>query len=303
MAEPEAKQDAVRVVGSVDRVIHEPAKLMIMMVLSSVDRADYIFLMRATGLAWGNLSSHLSKLEAAGYVKITKTFVNKKPHTMANLTPRCRAAIKEYGHGMQSALRGSGLRTCSKALDTSDVRKSVGDSSEPLGAWSCQVAPCSRKPAVLRGGEERTHDLRYLARRDGTVLGERIDARRECRLAGDDQGRIDSVERQDAAIVTSRVGNALDTFKPVACDTAPADGNPALHAVPLHSGGLTDASVSPTRPMTFLTWPTSPDPPAPPSSMVIPYGTGCIVPAQLRPVLTPAIVSSWTQRKPWRNPS
>lgn len=66
MAEPEAKQDAVRVVGSVDRVIHEPAKLMIMMVLSSVDRADYIFLMRATGLAWGNLSSNLSKLEGRG---------------------------------------------------------------------------------------------------------------------------------------------------------------------------------------------------------------------------------------------
>jgi DNA-binding MarR family transcriptional regulator len=108
MAKPEPGADFVRVVGSVDRVIHEPARLMIMMYLSSVDRADYLFLMRATGLTWGNLSSHLSKLEGAGYVEMTKTFVKKKPHTMVSLTPSGRKAIKDYGEKMQSALKEIG---------------------------------------------------------------------------------------------------------------------------------------------------------------------------------------------------
>ena len=106
MAEPEAGADYVRAVGSVDRVIHEPSRLMIMMYLSSVDRADYLFLMRATGLTWGNLSSHLSKLEASQYVAISKTFVNKKPHTMVKLTDEGRKAIKTYGEAMQTALKG-----------------------------------------------------------------------------------------------------------------------------------------------------------------------------------------------------
>lgn len=106
MAEPEAKRDFARVVGSVDRVIHEPARLMIMMYLTSVEQADYLFLMRATGLTWGNLSSHLSKLETSGYVEIAKTFVNKKPHSMVSITPEGRKAIKAYGETMQSALKG-----------------------------------------------------------------------------------------------------------------------------------------------------------------------------------------------------
>jgi DNA-binding MarR family transcriptional regulator len=106
MAEPEAGPDFVRAVGSVDRVIHEPSRLMIMMYLSSVDKADYIFLMRATGLTWGNLSSHLSKLEASEYVELSKTFVNKKPHTMVKLTAAGRTAIKEYGEAMKTALKG-----------------------------------------------------------------------------------------------------------------------------------------------------------------------------------------------------
>jgi DNA-binding MarR family transcriptional regulator len=105
MAEPEVGPNFVRAVGSVDRVIHEPARLMIMMYLSSVDEADYVFLMRATGLTWGNLSSHLSKLEANDYVELSKTFVKKKPHTMVRLTAAGRKAIKEYGEAMQTALR------------------------------------------------------------------------------------------------------------------------------------------------------------------------------------------------------
>jgi len=67
---------------TIDRIIHEPARLMITAHLYVVESADYVFLMQNTGLTWGNLSSHLSKLEGAGYVDIIKEFIQKKPHTM-----------------------------------------------------------------------------------------------------------------------------------------------------------------------------------------------------------------------------
>jgi DNA-binding transcriptional ArsR family regulator len=69
-----------------DRLIHEPARLAIMTVLSSVKAADFVFLQRATGLTKGNLSSHLTKLEEAGLLKMEKRFVNKKPKTSVELT-------------------------------------------------------------------------------------------------------------------------------------------------------------------------------------------------------------------------
>jgi DNA-binding transcriptional ArsR family regulator len=71
---------------NLDRLIHEPGRLAIMTVLSSVTSADFTFLLQVTGLTKGNLSSHLSKLEDAGLVKIDKRFVHKKSHTTASLT-------------------------------------------------------------------------------------------------------------------------------------------------------------------------------------------------------------------------
>ena len=70
-----------------DRLIHEPARLAILTVLSSVRAADFVFLQRTTGLTQGNLSSHLTKLEEAGLVVIEKTFVHKRPNTSVALTP------------------------------------------------------------------------------------------------------------------------------------------------------------------------------------------------------------------------
>ena len=80
----------------IDRVIHEPARLLITAHLYVVESADYVFLMQNTGLTWGNLSSHLSKLEDVGYVEITKEFVERKPHTMVKLTPEGRSAFDAY---------------------------------------------------------------------------------------------------------------------------------------------------------------------------------------------------------------
>jgi len=97
MADIEA-QDEVELhpLTDLDRVIHSPARLMMMTYLYVVESVDFIFLMRLTGLTWGNLSSHLSTLEEAEYVNIEKRFIQKKSHTMVNLTDKGRQAFRDY---------------------------------------------------------------------------------------------------------------------------------------------------------------------------------------------------------------
>ena len=80
----------------VDRLVHEPARLLIMTILSAVDSADFLYLQRETGLTKGNLSSHLSKLEAAGYIEITKTYRGKIPLTVCKLTTSGQYAFSNY---------------------------------------------------------------------------------------------------------------------------------------------------------------------------------------------------------------
>jgi DNA-binding MarR family transcriptional regulator len=80
----------------VDRLIHEPGRLAILTVLSSVKDADFVFLQRTTGLTKGNLSSHLTKLEDAGLVTIEKRFVRKKPNTNVALTAEGRRRIARH---------------------------------------------------------------------------------------------------------------------------------------------------------------------------------------------------------------
>jgi DNA-binding transcriptional ArsR family regulator len=75
-------RDEIHTPDSIDKLIHEPARLNIMTHLYVVESADFLFMMRQTGLTFGNLSAHMSKLEEAGYIDIIKEFVGKKPHTM-----------------------------------------------------------------------------------------------------------------------------------------------------------------------------------------------------------------------------
>ncbi len=93
-----------RPIASVDRLIHEPSRFMIMAHLYVVESADFLFLIRQTGLTWGNLSSHLSKLEAAGYMAIEKEFLGKKPHTMLRITDEGRVAFQKYRQNMKQVL-------------------------------------------------------------------------------------------------------------------------------------------------------------------------------------------------------
>ena len=88
-----------------DRLIHEPARLAILTVLSSVQDADFTFLQRTTGLTKGNLSSHLGKLEAGGLVEITKTFIRKKPNTSVALTPVGRERVARHWEQLEQLRR------------------------------------------------------------------------------------------------------------------------------------------------------------------------------------------------------
>lgn len=90
--------------ADINRTIHSPARLMVMTYLYVVESADYIFLQSLTGLTWGNLSSHLSKLEAEGYVEIKKEILGKKPHSMVSMTESGRDAFRTYKESIQQVL-------------------------------------------------------------------------------------------------------------------------------------------------------------------------------------------------------
>jgi len=101
----QVKKPKAQVPAGIDRLIHEPARMNIMANLYVVDSADFLFLMRQTGLTFGNLSSHMSKLEAAGYVGVKKSFVDRKPHTLLRLTAKGRAAFQNYTRKMRQMFK------------------------------------------------------------------------------------------------------------------------------------------------------------------------------------------------------
>ena len=86
---------------NIDRLIHEPTRLMIMTQLYVVESADFLFLQHQLQMTPGNLSSHLSKLEEAGYVEIVKEFIERKPHTALELTKKGRKAFREYQQNLK----------------------------------------------------------------------------------------------------------------------------------------------------------------------------------------------------------
>jgi len=94
--------DNLRSLTELDRLIHEPARLLIVTILSTVESADFLFLQRETDLTKGNLSAHLSKLEGAGYVSIEKTFKGKLPLTVCKLTDSGQEAFDGYRQQMQN---------------------------------------------------------------------------------------------------------------------------------------------------------------------------------------------------------
>jgi DNA-binding MarR family transcriptional regulator len=101
MAALDGRAEELHPLAGIDRTIHAPARLMVVTYLYVVESAEFITLMRLTGLTWGNLSTHLSKLEEAGYVYIEKGYHGKKPRTMLSLTPEGREAFSSYRRQME----------------------------------------------------------------------------------------------------------------------------------------------------------------------------------------------------------
>ena len=104
MTEPQIDPAGISSLVNIDPIIHAPARLTVLTYLYVVESVDFVFLKNMTGLTWGNLSTHLSKLEEVDYVTIEKKFKGKKPHTMIRLTDKGRAAFREYKQNMQKVL-------------------------------------------------------------------------------------------------------------------------------------------------------------------------------------------------------
>lgn len=92
----------IRAISQLDRLVHEPARLQILMFLREVEEADFLYLQREGGFTQGNLSGHLSKLEEASYIRIRKMFKGKMPLTVCRLTAAGEKALRTYCEQMNS---------------------------------------------------------------------------------------------------------------------------------------------------------------------------------------------------------
>jgi len=88
----------------IDQIIHAPARLRILMMLYVVESLDYVFLKNQSGLSWGNLATHLGKLENAGYINVIKGYQGKKPQSQIQLTTNGRKAFRSYKNTLQQIL-------------------------------------------------------------------------------------------------------------------------------------------------------------------------------------------------------
>lgn len=97
--------DVLALAAEIDKTVHEPARLMILSMLNVVDSADFTFLLNQTSLTRGNFSTHMKKLEDAGFVAVTKEFVDNKPLTTYAITTVGRQALSNYRQQMEKILQ------------------------------------------------------------------------------------------------------------------------------------------------------------------------------------------------------
>ncbi len=96
MTERPVDHEGISSLVSIDQIIHAPIRLTILIYLYVVESVDFVFLKNITGLPWGNLSTHLNKLEKEGYVETEKGYKGKRPNTMIRLSDKGRTAFREY---------------------------------------------------------------------------------------------------------------------------------------------------------------------------------------------------------------
>jgi len=86
--------------NNINRVVHEPVRLAILKILTSAKEVDFNFLLTTLGLTKGNLATHTSKLETAGFIEVKKEFRGKIPHTSYRITKTGRREFQEYWENM-----------------------------------------------------------------------------------------------------------------------------------------------------------------------------------------------------------
>ena len=94
----------------IDNIIHQPVRLRIMSSLVALDpgeQVDFVHLRKILELTDGNLGAHLAKLENAGYVKVEKTFIARKPRTFIKAIGKGRDAFNEYTSTLKQIIKGS----------------------------------------------------------------------------------------------------------------------------------------------------------------------------------------------------
>ena len=100
--------ERIQEVSQLDRLVHEPARLKILLILQAVGEADFLYLQRDGEFTQGNLSTHLNRLESAGYVEIEKKFKGKVPLTVCRLTSAGERALAAYSRQMLGILQPEG---------------------------------------------------------------------------------------------------------------------------------------------------------------------------------------------------
>ena len=124
--------EQLRAISELDRVIHEPGRLMIFVLLGAVEECDFLYLLHETEMNKGNLSSHLARLEEARYVEIEKTYRGKVPKTLLRLTRSGRAAFDEYRKGLKAAF-SSAHDTGTRPADMKKLKSPLLESRSGCG--------------------------------------------------------------------------------------------------------------------------------------------------------------------------
>ena len=88
-----------------NRMIHDPTRLLILTFLYPVPKLDYLSLRKAIKLTTGNLSRQLQILEKVGYVAIEKRFKGKDPETIFGMTRKGREALELYAEMLKQVTR------------------------------------------------------------------------------------------------------------------------------------------------------------------------------------------------------
>ena len=93
--------------AQLNELIHQPVRLQIMaslVTLEGEDAVDFTYLQDLLDVTPGNLGAHLRKLEEAGYVTLTKTFVERKPRTYIAVTVEGRRVFREHVKALEEIL-------------------------------------------------------------------------------------------------------------------------------------------------------------------------------------------------------